>query len=733
MAIALYWSVLTGFIEHRKSNPSMRIVVAAVALSLLLGARLSAASNLPYFISIDTALDSSTACQPADRTSTCSQGTVFLGRVVEHAIKKPDDWDLCRKPSPTNGWNIRKLQIEFEQKLDEAVKECQPTESSPKKSLPEASQPKKRLSVYAVGSADPDQDLDRLEEYLHSMQLLQNLLADDRGPLADTANERTEVGEQIEHNSSSQWCGNPLSDGVCKDKDKHHLYKLFTFRNQYYHDVKPDPPGKDCVRNSQLVDFLLCRLKEVTVERDRYTRFIVLGYEIPWDKDGNGSHIRYGVTFFFEDKVHLMDKESNGPETQYLGYALLYANEATPAPFPLGLKDDHPHDRDPERAWWEYAVYGTGWPFAVAVGLKNAAFEVVKAPFSLFAGLLFGAGQAFDYPKQNFLTARDAIQVEASDLPRYGVLGGIYHVLTEIPLVGPLAAMNTGPKLPYSEKGDQTRKVFVSRGIYGGDKWGQDTGLWATLASRAYHGYDVYSPPYRHGTVTDVIWSMFNLSHGPGYSEAKYVMDHASRYDHLYLAGHSGGVQRSAAASRILVDHGYSVVKVLGIAGPSIGQAYVDTRYPNAFRIFLNTETGANQDVTSKVGVTANVLTTILDWTVLGVPKYVVGGLAGRFSDTRKRDVYTFFDHLGYANATVTQVDRKPSTRHHTPFRESLSEPVVFDAYVRSEFASAFRGDLERPDPRNLPTWIEFLKDPAPRLLSRDRDVEQVDAFPWQP
>ena len=76
-----------------------------------------------------------------------------------------------------------------------------------------------------------------------------------------------------------------------------------------------------------------------------------------------------------------------------------------------------------------------------------------------------------------------------------------------------------------------------------------------------YPDFDIYSPPYRHGTITDVLWSMFNLSHGPAYNEAAYIMRHAGQADRLYLSGHSGGVQRSAGASRILANHGYSPQK----------------------------------------------------------------------------------------------------------------------------------------------------------------------------
>jgi hypothetical protein len=204
---------------------------------------------------------------------------------------------------------------------------------------------------------------------------------------------------------------------------------------------------------------------------------------------------------------------------------------------------------------------------------------------------------------------------------------------------------------------------------------------------------------------------MFNLSHGPAYNEARYVMDYATREDRLYLSGHSGGVQRSAAASRILSNLGYHVVKVVGIAGPSIGQALVDTRYPEAFKVYLNTGAGANQDITSKIGNVAGAFTTLLDYSVIVPLKYTIGGLGGLFG---KRDsIYRFADRLGFSNATIVEVERKPSSRHQTPMRLSFTDRLVFDAYLRNEFSTAFREDLERAD--------------------SPHETDRPHAFPWEP
>lgn len=109
----------------------------------------------------------------------------------------------------------------------------------------------------------------------------------------------------------------------------------------------------------------------------------------------------------------------------------------------------------------------------------------------------------------------------------------------------------------------------------------------------------------------------------------------------------------------------------------------------------------------SKVAIVAGGFSTFLDYLVIVPLKYVVGGLA--FS---KRDsVYQFADRLGSSNATIIPVHRKPSSRHETPLRLSLTDRLVFDAYLRSEFASAFNDQLERPD------------DP--------HETDRPHAFPW--
>ena len=77
------------------------------------------------------------------------------------------------------------------------------------------------------------------------------------------------------------------------------------------------------------------------------------------------------------------------------------------------------------------------------IGLKNAAFEIAKLPFSTIAGLLFGR-DAWNYPVENVITAWNALYVEATTQTNRGAEEGLYRLLTEIPLVGQLFQYNSG-------------------------------------------------------------------------------------------------------------------------------------------------------------------------------------------------------------------------------------------------------------------------------------------------
>jgi hypothetical protein len=728
----------------------------ALLLIMILGLG-GCAESLPFYISLESPSESHSLSEqrrepggpgnaPAERAakaksqcvrvggSTNSNDhpcTLYFGEVVQKVVTNQDDigrddtdfsFDIRKEDAEQNSWDLRKLQTKLERQVQREIDRMDLHVKKPFTKISKRSS--KWLAAYSLDSTDPDQDIERLQEYVRSMAHLKHVLSvQSLQPDPDPKN--IEIDECPF--AGSLWCGSPNSPTSLECADKNNrlsLYKITSSLNTRYLAAHRENLQLEDPNTETAIDqVLMQRIATVAGAGDRYTRFLVLGYQIPWDADETS--VRYGVIFLFEEKRDAPETPSSRPglerRREFIGHTLFYANEATPEPriAPGSTPKDPP-------LGWRNVVYATGYPIAAIIGIKNAVFEVAKVPFSLIGGLVAGRDEFWRYPVQNFKSAWHILEVETTTRPRYGFLTGLLRLVGETPLVGQIFHVNTGPAHPDFDKAVSNekakRKIFLSRGIYGGDKWGQDTGLWAAWMRYAYPDYDLYSPAYRHGTVTDVVWSMFNLSHGPAYNEARYVMQKAGRFDHVYLAGQSGGVQRSAAASRILSNHGYSVMKVVGIAGPSIGQAYVDGRYPNAFQIFLNTDPGANQDIVSKIGAVAYTYSTVLDWVVLGVPKYLIGGAVGIVNDRYRESWYRIIDHMGFSNAVTTQITRKISAQHATPLRLSLAEPIVLDAYVRTELANAFREDLNRPSLRHPPKALDWLQK---KLNLDDRTLER--------
>ena len=679
----------------------------------------------------------SACAQPLQHSISLASGTaepgnctLYLAKIVESVITNQDDIKQDREfdfdiVADTTQWDLRKLQIKLERQIQKGLDDLK---GCPGALAPLGERAWKWVNVYSLDSTDPDLDIRRLEEYIRSIASLKRVL--ERETLVPESRDLAR--------NFALWCGSP-HDNTCLSKPDHRvLYKILSTVNEKY--VKRNDLNVSNLTEAVAMDqALLERIKQITEDGDRTSRIVVLGYEIPWDADETS--IRYGVAIVLEDQQGI-DKNLTYKKDithQFIGFSLFYANEATPLPRVLG--ESLP---DPPLPVWKRALYATGYPIAVLIGVKNSAFELLKMPFSLIGGLVAGRGYFWEYPLENAKSAWNTLVMETSTWPSYGFPTGVFRLLGETPLVGQIFHLNTGPASPDFDKrpsGEQARrKVFLSRGIYGGNEWGQDTGLWSGWMRTAYPYYDVYSPPYLHGTVTDVVWSMFNLSHGPAYNEALYIRDRASRLDRLYLSGHSGGVQRSAVASRILTYHGYSVVGVVGIAGPNIGQAFVDERYPNAFQIFLNTQPGAHQDIVSKVGAVAGVYSAVLDAAILRVPKYVVGGIAGIIDDRWREGVYRYADLMGFTNAVRTEITRKVNAEHATPLRLTLSQPMVLDAYVRNELANAFRDDLNRPSlnrvdkaQERLQDWLHLAPEPGIERRGDDSDKDRgTGAMPWR-
>ena len=681
----------------------MRELILRLMLFVCCLAVTSCAHDPKYFLSIAPAPSSTAPLSPY----TCN---IYLEKVVEDVLANKDasvtiddierlKFDVSSPSGGKNIWTIRLFEIKLEHELDRVIQSqdasCQGNDKSSFR---------KWITTYSLNGTDPDQDLSRFQEYLESVERISDLLKD----YSVLAEKNAVFESNIKY--KSQWCGDPKIQ-ECKDADWP-LYKIVSKKNKKFGDEK-DKFGHEKEFDDLIKDRLQQALGSNT--KDQPKRFYILGYELPWDKQQ--TEIRYGLSFYFEEREQAQAHPKHFENRKFLhfiGYREIYANEATPLPYEsptfkgMSREEQISKARTPYKALW----HATGYPIAVVIGIKNAVFETAKIPLSWIAGLVGGRDSVYLYPAENLVNAYKALYVETTSLPSYGFFpAGFHALLSEVPLVGQIFQINTGPDHEDRDLSSPKigRKIFLSRGIYGGDEAGQDTGLWSAHAQKAYPAYDVYAPPYKHGTAIDVVWSMFNLSHGPAYAEAKYVMEKAGPYDHLYLSGHSGGVQRSASASRILANHGYSVVKVLGIAGPSIGQAYVDTRYGNPFQIFLNTQTGANEDIVGKIGLVAHSFSTLMQYGVITPLKFTAGILTRPIPDLQ-RCTYQFFDHMGFSNAVITEVLRKRTTLHQTPLRLSLNEPIVFDAYIRSEFETAFREDLTRPSDSSFPEF-KFARD----------------------
>lgn len=229
------------------------------------------------------------------------------------------------------------------------------------------------------------------------------------------------------------------------------------------------------------------------------------------------------------------------------------------------------------------------------IGLKQFAGEVVKSPLSfLEAELLenmiierkipFYQLDGFRAALEDWKNGITALTFRHRVKGNQGILASTQNLLGEIPLIGSVLDQRR------RKENGTAHKLFLTRGIYGGDEYAQNTALWVDFFRRSHgqstsrsdqvHTEDtdnlcVEIIPYRYGSNIDVLWALFNISHGYAYhmaSEIVFTYD-VNPGDSLLLSGHSGGVQRSMAAARILYDDGIKVNKMYGIAGPALGYA----------------------------------------------------------------------------------------------------------------------------------------------------------------
>lgn len=242
------------------------------------------------------------------------------------------------------------------------------------------------------------------------------------------------------------------------------------------------------------------------------------------------------------------------------------------------------------------------------IGLKQFAGEIIKSPLSFLEEEM--VGNVFIEKKIPFYRF-DGIKAAIEDWRngvtaltyRYrvdgnqGMVAATQNLLGEIPLIGSVFDQRSR-----AESGT-SNKLFLTRGIFGGDNSAQNMSLWADYLRRpsgecrqdkSIHQYDNSSSegeslidkgdidiacvkviPFRYGSAVDVLWSLFNISHGYAYEMASDIVlkCNVNSGDSVALSGHSGGVQRILSTARILYDDGIHVKKMYGIAGPALGYA----------------------------------------------------------------------------------------------------------------------------------------------------------------
>ncbi len=347
----------------------MKLLTASICLLTITGC----ASDLPYSIAIG------------------DPGNGGSGAAREHCVLRLNNIakQIAEEYSSSN-WTIRTLQLQLEKRLHEGIQsldQCTDDNglSVQTKHFPPIEEvAKKWLTSYAVDATDPDQELDRFREYVRSAKLVQQLAEHQLLPDQDPRNTYRLVEQSAMR--QSQWCGtisiphtaqaqqNPAATGGDAS--------CLNAQSLYYVTASP----------VDLYDQLLSDMTQTEATgTPRNQRYVVLGYELPWDEDR--TLVRYGVTFYFKHTL----PESGLPSTDtaaqvhLIGYDLVYANEADPEPLiePVTAKT-------PERSnetllpWQDNPWRITGYPFSLVIGLKNAAFELAKSPSVPSRGSLSG-------------------------------------------------------------------------------------------------------------------------------------------------------------------------------------------------------------------------------------------------------------------------------------------------------------------------------------------------------
>jgi len=372
---------------------------------------------------------------------------------------------------------------------------------------------------------------------------------------------------------------------------------------------------KECVANNEELteEKIKERLGKPGFLKPVYVRNLNLSF-LNTLKDDAGVSLVPNRPELYDDMLAAV-KEDKSYSIKLLSYVYdrMGSLEATSLAFYIG--NEGTGRNEPEVFGWDYVAYGKKYncdlerkrkafinykidspagyfrlPYTflidTVIGLKQFAGEIIKSPISFLEEEIIG--NIFIEKKVPFYKF-DGIKAAIEDW-RNGVTALTYryrvdghqgfvattqNLLGEIPLVGSVFDQWHG------EESGLADKLFLTRGIFGGKAHEQNTSFWVRYFRNHLEGTNddnvisVEAIPYKYGSNVDVLWALFNISHGYAYDMASEIIFNydVNPGDTVLLSGHSGGVQRILSAARILNDDEINVKKIYGIAGPALGYA----------------------------------------------------------------------------------------------------------------------------------------------------------------
>lgn len=237
-----------------------------------------------------------------------------------------------------------------------------------------------------------------------------------------------------------------------------------------------------------------------------------------------------------------------------------------------------------DMAWWEIAQLPLDALVFGAIGTKEAAFELVKAPLSAIETLMVppltpprllapkpAPLRAFRAAVEDLRHAAKSLTWRFRARSPHTPLDLARQLLESAPIVGPwfwMAGCTTAPP-------DGAKHLFLGQGIHLGDDSMQVAAAWLHRTRELRPDVAVALLPNVEGTAVDVVFSLLGLSHGSAIEAAEQVaFDHGvDSGERIELTGFSGSLQRFLVASRLLADTGISVSTLTGVAGPFRGRS----------------------------------------------------------------------------------------------------------------------------------------------------------------